>query len=223
MADQDGDSTLASSFTDMMTSLAVIFILLLVGSLNNAQEGSKDVRNEILARLARDLNAFTKIGVKVESDPRDPLAMLVIVPEGLLNFSVDKTDIPADGILFLQRFIPAFVSAIGRTDVKKELGSVVVEGHTDSEGTEEHNLDLSQKRSLAVVLASLDLLRSDPGARSTFLDLVSATGRGKRDLVMQAGKENRDLSRRVVFKVRVRSLEQRSSGEIFGADLNAGR
>ena len=39
MALSDDSAGLASSLTDLMTSLAIIFILLLVVSLNNAQQG----------------------------------------------------------------------------------------------------------------------------------------------------------------------------------------
>ena len=46
-------------------------------------------------------------------------------------------------------------------------------------------------------------------AGSCFVDFVSATGRGSAEPVEVTGKEDRSLSRRVVFKIRVKSLEQR--------------
>ena len=52
-----GDSAgLASSFTDLMTSLAVIFILLLVASHNNEQEKLETAREQV-ADTQRQLTA----------------------------------------------------------------------------------------------------------------------------------------------------------------------
>lgn len=217
MSGEEGTSTLASSFTDMMTSLAVIFILLLVASLNNAHEGSKDTVTEILNRLARELQVFSAEGVKVQRDPRDPLALLVIVPEGLLNFEVNKSTLPAEGELFLSRFIPRLATTLSDPEVNREISSVVVEGHTDSTGADERNLQLSQERSLAVVLKAMSLLDGNAQLRSGFLRLLSATGRGKAEPILTAAHvENREKSRRVVFKIRVRSLEQKTLTEIMG-------
>jgi len=42
-------SGISNSFIDLMTSLAVIFILLLCASLNNAQQQSETTRNSVLA------------------------------------------------------------------------------------------------------------------------------------------------------------------------------
>ena len=94
----------------------------------------------------------------------------------------------------------------------------MVEGHTDSSGTDEHNLQLSQQRSLSVVQRTLDILgRSEPEDKVCFLDFLSANGRGSKERILDAdGKEDRNRSRRVVFKIRVRSLEQREFRTILG-------
>src|SRR5271170_7606778 len=106
MADKNGSTSLASSLTDLMTSLMVIFVLLLVATLNNASAEGENTRNLILDRLKLDLQDFARQGVRVEKDPSDPLGLLVLVPEGLLNFAVDRTDIPDGGVKFLSGFSP---------------------------------------------------------------------------------------------------------------------
>ncbi len=94
----------------------------------------------------------------------------------------------------------------------------MVEGHTDSTGTDEHNLQLSQERSLAVVQHTLDILGHDePEDTACFLDFVSANGRGSKEPIRDVnGNEDKDRSRRVVFKIRVRSLEQREFQTVLG-------
>ena len=231
MAAEDSSGGLSSAFTDLMTSLAVIFILLSVALVNNkqqelrvkqeeidaakskllqSQQATKDTRLEILAKLREELAMVAERGVEVREDEKDPLGLLVVIPEGLLQFRVDRWDIPPAGQDFLGTFIPRL--ARGACAFREDLSSIVVEGHADSTGTDEHNLKLSQDRSLEVVRQSLSALENGNGTvdtRGCFLDLLSASGRGNRDPFLVNGFEDRDRSRRVIFKIRVRSFEQR--------------
>jgi outer membrane protein OmpA-like peptidoglycan-associated protein len=248
----NSDSTgLASSFTDLMTSLAVIFILLLVASHNNeqqkldaalvntkvtrqqledaqrrlaeAEQATRTTRYQILVALQEAMQVFTAQGVRTDMDPRDPLGLLIIVPEGLLAFAINEARIPPVGLDFLRYFAPTLAQTACSPRFRDEINSIVVEGHTDSSGPDELNLPLSQARSMAVVRESLRLLRGTaeenrPSAstRSCFLHFVSVTGRGSSELICPKdrehclrGEEDKERSRRVVFKIRVRSLEQR--------------
>lgn len=206
------DNQLASSFTDLMTSLAVIFILLLCVTHNEAQQEGETTRNSILLELKNELKEFMQRGVRVDPDPKDPLGLLILVPEGLLEFKVDRAEIPPKGVDFLRPFIPKLAKIVCDKRFKGDINSIVVEGHTDSTGTDQHNWELSQKRSMAVVgetLRILDEIKTDENIRDDFITFISASGRGSAELIKFASVENREQSRRVVFKIRVRSLEQR--------------
>lgn len=261
-ADSEGTG-LASSLTDLMTSLAVIFILLLVASHNNeqqeleaqqddlasqqqtlartqadldearralaeAKEKTDTTRNQILLVLQKALKEFAAQGVEAKTDLRDPLNLLVIVPEGLLNFAWGKAEIPDGGVKFLRGLSPKLATTIcDAEDIRKEISSIIIEGHTDSSGTEVDNLQLSQARAMAVARRVLNVLNEPtpmPGNLSTlrtcFLTLLSASGRGSSELIRDpaTGREDSGSSRRVVFKIRVRSLEQRQ--ETLGADIS---
>ena len=215
---KSGSTGLASSMTDLMTSLMVIFILLLVATLNNASAATEDTRNIILEQLRIDLKDFAKKGVRVEKDPADPLGLLVLVPEGLLNFALDSAEIPKGGSEFLSAFAPRLASTACNSRYRKEISSIVVEGHTDSSGTDEHNLDLSQKRSFSVVQETLAILGKGEGLdKACFIDFLAASGRGSREPIRDdQGAEDMGRSRRVEFKIRVRSLEQREIRTILG-------
>jgi len=101
MAASNEDAALASSFTDLMTSLAVIFILLLVAMMNNTYQEAENTKSQILSRLEKALRIFQKQGVKVTRDPKDPLVLLVYVPEELLRFEQGLWEIPENGLLLL--------------------------------------------------------------------------------------------------------------------------
>lgn len=241
MATGEETGGLSNSFTDLMTSLAVIFILLLVALVNNKQEemrakqsdldaaqemarrlqreleeavkATTTLRSQLLASLRGELQALSARGVEVKEDERDPLGLLVVVPEGLLEFALNQAVIPQKGDEFLQDFVPRLASIA--CSYKTDIASIVVEGHADSSGTDEHNLKLSQDRSIEVVRQSLRVLKAKEAelkgdaSQACFLDLLSASGRGRRDPFLVSGVEDRARSRRVVFKIRVRSFEQR--------------
>jgi len=207
-AEQHESSGLASSLTDLMTSLAVIFILLLVATLNNARQEVQGAKAEVLALLEQALKEFSKQGVQVDHDPKDPLGLLVLVPEGLLRFRQNDPEPPPEGIEFLRGFMPKLVETACRPGIREGISSIVVEGHASSEGTEQRNLVLSQQRSMSVVQSGLQVL--GPGLHDCFLELVSAAGRGSAEPYPTGqGAEDRERSRRVIFKIRVKSLEQR--------------
>lgn len=215
----DVDSGISTSFTDLMTSLMVIFILLLCAFMNNAFEEGQNTRIKILEKLHRQLQQFVVKGVKVETDPNDPLALLILVPEGLLEFQLDSSEIPPRGIDFLSSFTPKLTETIYSPEFRNDISSVVVEGHTDSSGSDTHNLLLSQKRSMAVVSKCIDILELEEDVlnkynnnnkkRDYFLRVLSASGRGKQDPIIFNGKEDHQQSRRVVFKLRIRSFEEK--------------
>ncbi|HUY28225.1 MAG TPA: OmpA family protein [Candidatus Binataceae bacterium] len=223
MASESSSSVLASSFTDLMTSLAVIFILLLVAITQNTvmasaakNQKTKKTRESILEELQKQ---FSKTGVNVKKDPNDPLSLLIVVPEQLMRFTVDGTDLSQNGQQFLDEFIPSLAHVACSQRFRDELNSIVVEGHADSSGKNPehkdiHNMEVSQGRAMSVVQTSLLILKEKGTESKTaypcFLNLLSATGRGSSDpILLEDGKEDLDRSRRVVFKIRVRSFEQR--------------
>lgn len=242
---------LSSSLTDLMTSLAVIFILLLVASHNNkqqqvnrsqqqlddtrerfeaaqqqlqqAQQQTHTTRVNMLTALQQALDVFAVQGVKADADPRDPLGLLVLIPEGLLEFAVNRDTIPPGGVAFLRRFTPKLASTLCSEAFRDEISTMVIEGHTDSSGSDAVNLPLSQARSLAVVQESLAVLQTESSLRACFLTFLAATGRGSSEPFLDAlGREDKARSRRVVFKIRVRSLEQRQLRDILGVGMSPG-
>lgn len=216
----DSNSGLSSSMTDLMTSLAVIFILLLVATMNNKQQEVRQSRENILAKLRETLNQelVEYKGLELKDDKDDPLSLIVVVPEGLLEFTLNRAEIPEQGLVFLQRITPKLAETLCSSEFRPEVSSIVVEGHADRSGGDEINLPLSQQRSMSVVRETLGILSKTDAQRTgvvqntrpCFLDLVSATGRGSVDPYRNDdGTEDLAKSRRVVFKIRVRSQDEK--------------
>jgi chemotaxis protein MotB len=217
MSDETAGSSLTSSFTDLMTSLAVIFILLFVSSLNNQgeerQNRKREAQNIVVKDVGDRLDQFKVQGVRVEPDEHDPLIVRIITPVDLLCFEVNQYTIPSGGSEFLTKFAPALVQALSIQTEKGLVASLVVEGHTDKTGSDARNLELSQQRATAVSLKILDILDREkhPDLKTLFMHLQSTAGRGSAEPLHEGGDgsvpEADDKNRRVVFKVRLRTAE----------------
>lgn len=212
-----GEHALSSSLTDMMTSLMVIFILLLVVYLNQAQDKREeetkkivDTRDIVQEELRNRLVDYFQ-GVTVTQDAKDPLMLIVVVPDSRLSFAPNEFELNTESKQFLASFGPALTEVICNKRYRPYLNSLIVEGHTDStapmgKDADEYNLALSQKRSLFVML---ELFRELETNRDCLLVLGSASGRGMTDLVRDEwGREIRERSRRVEFKLRLRSSKE---------------
>jgi flagellar motor protein MotB len=216
MEDRDSSEHLSSSLTDLMTSLMVIFILLLLVFISHTASKDMALRDTLLAKLQKDLipqgkdrtpNGFTDKSI---TQDKNPDAILVIVPNNLMGFDPEKSTLKEDGQQFLKAFIPKIADIL--CDNSYGVDSIVVEGHTDKnkwhgysdEVSVNKNLTLSQQRSMAVVEEALADL-SGKTTRPCFLEKLSATGRGDQDL-----EKTDEDSRRVIFKIHVKAQDEKS-------------
>ncbi|MGC9351701.1 MAG: OmpA family protein, partial [Sulfurovum sp.] len=88
--------------------------------------------------------------------------------------------------------------------IKPYLDKVIIEGHTDSDGGYLYNLDLSQKRAFAVMNFLLTL---DFAEKHNIKPLMIASGRAYLDPVMIDGKEDKEASRRIEIKFRLKNQD----------------
>jgi len=195
--------------TDMMTSLAVIFVLLLVvfASTPRAADAppppppapaSADTAREALREL-------TGLGLVLQTDAADPHVLRLVVPESLLNFEFGRSELTAPAARFLGEVMPLYARAMCGP-LRDRVAGIVIEGHTDDLGGDTVNLRLSQERSFRVLVRGLEAIRAAaPGDHDCFAALASASGRGKQDLVYDAERRlDRESSRRVIFKIILR-------------------
>ncbi len=210
MDEHSGSDHLSSSLTDLMTSLMVIFILLLLVFVSNTAAKDAVLTDVLLAKLKHDLQPQGFNEKSIRPDPKDRNAILVIVPGKLMNFDIQKSDIKPEGKRFIWNYIPAIADVLYSPEFRENIDSVVVEGHTDSrrwgktqEESQNNNLRLSQDRSMAVVKESLASLHAAPKYRKYFLEKLSATGRGEQD-----PEKTDSESRRVIFRIRVKARDE---------------
>jgi chemotaxis protein MotB len=124
-------------------------------------------------------------------------------------FDVGKDEIKEGGRAFLDEFIPVYLSVLLRPEYAQDLGEIIIEGHTDTQGTYLMNLELSQRRALSVATYCLGMKGLTPAQRERLRDILTAKGRSYSVPVLLQGsdKVDMDASRRVEFKFRLKDTE----------------
>jgi flagellar motor protein MotB len=208
MRRQSNHDHLASSLTDLMTSLLVIFILLLLVFLNKTAGVNAVVTDALLKKLRLELQPQGFSRDNIQPDKRDRYSILVIVPDNLMNFKTGEYELRPEGEQFLKSRIPKLADVLCAEEYRASVDSVIVEGHTDTapyvgntrEESENRNLKLSQDRSMEVVKKTLQYLTEYSSQRGCLLQKLSASGRGEQD-----PEATPEQSRRVIFKIRVKA------------------
>ena len=157
------------------------------------------VRSKIIQDLSKALTA-ANLAAKVDEATGD------IVLESTVFFESNSSTIKEEGKQLLARFLPVYLGVLMRPEYIDFVGEIIIEGHTDDQGTYMTNLKLSQNRALSVAEYCLTLLNRQQTVM--FQDLLTAKGRSFSDLIYNAdGTVNRNASRRVEFKFRLKDTE----------------
>ncbi len=100
-------------------------------------------------------------------------------------------------------FINYIGSLIFNPKIKNQLDRIIIEGHTDSDGSYLHNLELSQQRAYAVMnyLLSLEFTKIN-----NLQSLLVASGRSYLDTIKDSNnREDKLKSRRIEIKFRLKN------------------
>ena len=103
----------------------------------------------------------------------------------------------------LKKVFEEYIGAlVTNPKIKPHLDKIIIEGHTDSDGGYLYNLDLSQRRAFAVMnyLLSLDFAKEH-----NIKPLMIASGRAFLDAIQIEGVEDKEASRRIEIKFRLKN------------------
>jgi outer membrane protein OmpA-like peptidoglycan-associated protein len=201
---ESSDQFFTIGVTDLMTSIAIIFILLFIVTFQSAPVApvSADPANPNTREVL--MAHFERLGLPIEKDPDDPQLLILVMPDALLNFDFGRATLRPAALTYLQEVIPRYATAFCGP-FRSLIESVTIEGHTDDIGEDRRNLRLSQERAFQVMVKAMDILQGRP-EDDCFQQIATASGRGKQDLLYGIDQQlNRDKSRRVLFKIRLQA------------------
>lgn len=170
----------------------------------NAQALRIDKLIGIRSTMIQDLsNSLSAANLKAAVDPNTGDIML----DSAVFFETGSSEIRQEGKDLLDRFIPVYLDVLLRDQYSDYLGEIIIEGHTDSKGSYESNLKLSQNRALQVALYCLKMPSLTGEQKAQIQKILTAKGRSYADLIYVDGVEDADASRRVEFKFSLKDSE----------------
>ena len=162
----------------------------------NVFNGVKQTRDTILGRLKEEF-----ISKNINVDINDQTGEIVMGSDIL--FPVDEYGLTEEGKAALDQFMGVYASVIADGQFADKIAAVRFEGHTDSSGSYEYNLDLSEKRANSVMEYAVNSENSGitNEQRAVMEQVSEAVGYSFSDPVLDAnGKEDMDASRRAAIK-----------------------
>ena len=171
----------------------------------NAQALRIDNLIGIRTTMIRDLStSLSAANLKAAVDSKTGDIML----DSAVFFETGRAEIRQEGKDLLDRFIPVYLDVLLRDQYSDYLGEIIIEGHTDSSGSYESNLKLSQDRALQVALYCLRMPSLNSAQKQQLRAILTAKGRSYSDLIYDSsGVEDPEASRRVEFKFSLKDSE----------------
>lgn len=206
------ENAFALSTGDLMAGLLFIFILLLMGTLLQVQEKAEQ-DEAIVNRYDR---TKTQLYIDLQDEFKDDLAtwrasidstLCIRFQEPSMLFDEGEAILKPNFQEILNDFFPRYIAVLSRPEYRDNIEEIRIEGHTNSNGGYYSNMELSQDRTRAVLQYCFSLM-SDK--QIIWLKrLVTANGLSSSQLILNKnGEEDKNLSRRVEFRVRTNAEKQ---------------
>ena len=206
------ENAFALSTGDLMASLLFIFILLLMGALLQVQEKAEQ-DEEIVKRYDQ---IKTQLYIDLQQEFKDDLAvwrgtidstLCIRFQEPSMLFDEGQSLLKPKFKNILDDFFPRYIAVLSRDEYRDNIEEIRIEGHTNSNGGYYSNMELSQDRTRAVLQYCFSLMSDD--LEEWLKGLVTANGLSSSHLILKMnGEEDKDLSRRVEFRVRTNAEKQ---------------
>ena len=208
--DSREDNAFSLSTGDLMAGLLFIFILLLMGALLQVQEkAEEDERivqryDQIKTQLYIDLQEEFKDDLKVWRATIDS-TLCIRFQEPAMLFENNQAALRPLFRQILDDFFPRYIQVLSREEYKDNIVEIRIEGHTDSNGGYFYNMELSQSRTRSVLQYCFGLMTEEQ--INWAMGLITANGLSSSQPILIDGVENKDLSRRVEFRVRTNAAK----------------
>lgn len=199
---------------DLMAGLMFIFVLLLSYMMLNVQQkadhDSDTIKeyNRIKTQLYIDLEKEFKDDLKVWNAVIDSAKLSIRFQEPKTLFTFGDDDLKPAFITILNDFFPRYLSVINSDAYRENIEEIRIEGHTDSTGSYETNMELSQDRTRAVLNHCLHLIDNEELKKWTTFRITANGLSYSHPILNEDGTENADLSRRVEFRIRTNAEKQ---------------
>ncbi len=161
------------------------------------------VKAEVVESLRQE---FAKNNVNVDIDAKTGALTL----DANVMFAYDEAELTEEGKAALRSVLPIYCKVLLEESHRPYLAEIIIDGYTDTDGDYSYNLELSQRRSLAVAQYLLEIQQEflDESEIASLQDYLTVNGHSMANPVLDAeGNVDKDASRRVEVKFRLKDEE----------------
>lgn len=227
--DNSSENPFSFSIGDLMAGVLFIFVLLLASTMLEIQEKAEaDAEiasryNGIKVNLHHELDEEFKNELDKWNAAIDPTELAVRFTTNettnsqesdikVSYFRTDRTEPSPEFLRILDEFFPKFLDIVSNPKFIDSIEEIRIEGHTDSDGSYMHNIELSQGRARNVLDYCLKIAERDSIKHNQIEEIrnkITANGLSySHPILNEDGTENKNKSRRVEFKIRTNAEEQ---------------
>jgi chemotaxis protein MotB len=195
------------SFSDLMSSLVIMFLLLSVYMLLDYKSAATE-----LEMTKQTLAEYTQINTQIIQKLKSGLGGSIsidsntgtLVLDSELLFDPGQSILKPSGQTFLKQIMPTYFNILLKDqDIRNNLANITIEGYTDDQGSYEHGLNLSYNRALSVYYYMLND-DSFKDYKQDMKELIILTGRSEAGFLPRGENESiedwRKRNRRVEIK-----------------------
>lgn len=199
------------SFTDLLTTILLCFMLIFIimmvikslqiKEMKQTIDQIMGVRSQIVHELKTEFGD-SSAGIEVD----EKTGALIFNTEIL--FSYDQSELKPASLEFLDEFVPKYLDVLLKNGYEDYVAEIIIEGHTDRDGTYLYNLRLAQDRAYSVAdyILSEDFPHKE--IQSQLENKLTVNSKSYTDFrTNKQGEYSADESRRVEFKFRLKDEE----------------
>lgn len=161
------------------------------------------VKAEVIESLRKE---FANNNVNVDIDTQTGALTL----DANVLFDYDEAELTEEGKEALRQILPIYCKVLLNEENQSYLAEIIIDGYTDTDGDYSYNLELSQRRSLAVAQYLLEIqgeFLNDQEIKS-LENYLTVNGHSMANPILDAdGNVDKDASRRVEVKFRLKDEE----------------
>ncbi|MDY3920248.1 MAG: OmpA family protein [Candidatus Limivivens sp.] len=149
---------------------------------------------------------FQNNNVNVDIDSQSGAMAL----DSSVMFDYNESELTKEGRRVLKEVLPIYCQVLLQDEYVDYLAEIIIDGYTDTSGDYSYNLELSQKRSLAVAQYLLALQDNflDSNQKALLQDRLTVNGHSMSNPILdENGEVDMDASRRVEVKFRLKDEE----------------
>lgn len=159
------------------------------------------VRAKLVNELKEEFSDSTS-GITVD----DKTGAIIFNTEIL--FEYDQATLKQESFGFLDEFVPKYLDILLSSGYDEYVAEIIIEGHTDRDGTYLYNLELAQERAYSVAAYILSEDFPYKHIQSHLQEKLTVNSKSYTDfLTDEQGDYDPDTSRRVEFKFRLKDEE----------------